>query len=257
MNRVPVTVRLGPDTLAALETRLALRGGTRAGRLAEVLAELSAFAEGAARLTREAFDELTAALAGLLPELGLSSHRVRPPALTLSSRSRSGPEEPLELEWPLALGLGVILSRAGVRSDLPLEVALFGGGGLLSQWGQAVGRALGFDGMLSLALGEFCRAWVYGVSCRSGHLDLLVAELEQAFATGLAASVTVGDGTARRLFPAGTEDREVYRRAWRAVFAVLEGVRDGRFAVRAEGDLRLRDGSGRPAAVVVLEGAAR
>ncbi len=128
------------------------------------------------------------------------------------------------------------------------------GGGLLAQWGYAVGRALGFETLLAAALGEFCRSWVYGISGRFGNLDDMVVELESAFSealTGKAGDIVLFAPDERRLFPTGDADRPAYRVAWRAALRILKGIRNGRFRLDEAG--RFWDENGRLAATVAVE----
>lgn len=246
MEKQVYSVRLGPEAVEALG-ELGLKAGTASGRAAEALEGLVRLAEEVRQAARAGFAELNRRFAALV---GAPPRPVDPPAPVVLAESGG---RGLGLDRLVRLGVWAELEAAGAAE--PPEFPW--GPGLVGLWGEALGRALGFDGLLSAALGEFCRSWVYGISCRYGNLDSLVAELEFAFAGGLTGKV--GDGAVmwapaeRRLFPAGDgpAEAEAYRRAWRAVLGVLAGVRDGRFRVGADG-IRLRDAGGVPAALAVL-----
>ena len=191
------------------------------------------------RLTR-AFTETT----GIAPEGAVTT-----PPLRLAVEPPGG----AALLDVLEMGLDETARRAGVK----VHQDDFGGGDLLAAWGTALGRALGMDALHATALGEFCRAWVTGLSCRFGNLDLLVAETEFAFAGALTGRVGTGivmwaPLEPRRLFPTDETERPAYRLAWRAVLAVLAGHAKGRFHDDPE-RVRVVDDQGQVAALVVLQ----
>lgn len=250
--RASVSLRVEPEVIARLEGVVDLRAGSRGGRLAELLRAEAELYETVYRLVKEAFFDLSRRLRELA---GFPAADPVPPRL-FPARSSRWPE-PVDLEFLAAVGIAAVLERAGLADSAAADYVEFPmSGGLLAQWGRAVGEVEGFSPELSAALGEFCRSWVCGISCRYGNLDAVVGELEFAFAGGLTGRA--GDGVVmwapaeRRLFPAAPAEREAYALAWRAVRRVLEGVRDGRFRVGPDG-VRLRDAEGVPAALAVLE----
>jgi len=248
MTYMRVGFATNPNVVQALQDLLGkTRPGTAARAAVEDYVEALAWAR---RQVAGLFDRLTQAFVdtvGIGPE-GV----VAVPPLRLAERPPS-----VALLEALDLGIDEIARRAGVQvyDD-------YSGGDLLAAWGTALGRALGMDALHATALGEFCRAWVTGLSCRYGNLDLLVAEAEFAFAGALTGRVGTGvvmwtPPLPRRLFPdTETEkdetEKESYRLAWRAVLSLLAGHAKGRFQEDPE-RVRVVDDQGQVAALVVLQ----
>jgi len=238
---------------AILDATLALTGedapGTACGRAVEAFVQAqTAYRKVVAR----AFEALTRAF---VRTAGIEVPRLPVPAVRLDPFWSWTGEEPVRADELVEAGVADILQTAGVlRPPWPSAT------NLLAVWGCALGRrALDLPFLEAAALGEFCRSWVYGISCRFGNLDVLVAEAEFAFAGALTGRVS--DGVVmwaperRVLFPpedAPDDVRAAYRLAWRAVLRLLREAR----AFRDDG-VRLRAEDGRPAALVVLETEAR
>lgn len=217
---------------AARDVLEALGGPTEAVRgLLELLAQARRALESAFSARTTALEEV---LGEKMPPLPL-------PPIVISRRASWTGWEPASLqglieEWA-ALQVGPARRFFEALTD--------------ALWGQALGRALGFDFLHSVALGEFCRAWVAGLSCRFGNLDAHVEALEEAFVSGLTGRLQTGpvlllpEGLAaspRRLFPFPGEDPAPWRRAWRVCLTLLRMFQEGRAQVQEDGPAVLADG---------------
>jgi len=161
--------------------------------------------------------------------MGQSLHIAPPRKISVLAPYHWEGEEPAAMASLIEDWLGYLMDQPGLDQ-----------GQIYALWGQALGQALRLKYEDRMALGEFLRSWVWGVSCRFGNLDAKVEKLEAAFAEGLTGrpqgEVLILPEWAleppRPIFPPKPELEGPFQEAWKRALSVLGmqggGKTDGR-----------------------------